>query len=730
MAEQDLQSAVESALDAIWGTFSPAPAFLATHFSCGALGSPGYIIKSAARAESCRFADWAGDDEKLHADVIVRHARQFQRSTTVPALLAKLSHESNTAVIMTLRVSDLVVPLLVSREVKEGYTWVSVEFSGALASALCPPNLPEDYLKALYDAARSGRRSESPNDRNLRPFDLPRYAAYGILAASHDVLVTNVAKLLPSGSHNPDEAAWSLLGTLQSALLYFEGSRAVGDSAPISGFACAFPLDKGDKKKGESETPFGFCLGGPLVLIKPESIHLRLNRTLTADAVQKHLHGEDIGKKREVLVDAISMETGMTTADVKAIASAIEADAEYVVPFDGPRKRLLLAGLWMVYLISKLKASKHEGRAVDFWFAAGERTEFADDVDVRLEKHPLSVAKEGGKICSDEEFNCAKFVPANIGHDLKLNVDGCRLIVRRLEKEHYPWFSRGRYCLFFDISEEHLNPCGLAELRSGSWNRLLGESYKLPDEQELNIPGCLVAFVDGASGDAGLLVCQPRKPGGPGPRVKRSVRLRGGRWKLLASDERKQALEDNLAENVPWLLREGDDVKMISQMAIMIADDPHAGGTLVFVDGNPSGSFLRLGAPWEFDLVHQDRIPLISHDGATVVWKQNGEGTDRVMMAYRLLLTPDNSEGMQDIIKTLETQSLGANPDFPLLGVGTRRWSAALCALRKTVKMVVVISTDGDLTCWWGNDSGSKQLWFHHLPIDFSSAKHKKTQVL
>src|SRR5712691_1530367 len=86
-----MQNAVDSVLARLTKELKTTPSFLAAHFSCGAPGEPGYIIKSAATAIDCLLATWASTENampSLHSDVIIRHARQFQRSITVPALLA------------------------------------------------------------------------------------------------------------------------------------------------------------------------------------------------------------------------------------------------------------------------------------------------------------------------------------------------------------------------------------------------------------------------------------------------------------------------------------------------------------------------------------------------------------------------------------------------------------------------------------------------------------------
>lgn len=753
MSDQAVQEAVDRVLSRLMETFKNKPSFLAAHFSCGAPGMPGYIIKSAVKARNCRFEDWAKNDkgetdESLHGKVIIRHARQFQRSVTVPALLAKLSFKSQKPILVELAVSANEIPLVVNQGPRsDDCSRFELKLGQKFAEALCPEALLDKYLGGLYrDEMRRGRRSETLVD-DLRPFDLPRYEAFGLLVTLSSNLKTCIDALIPPESSLPaDEKlqAWMLLGFLQSALIYFSGGQAHGTSIKeVTGFACAFPLEP-HRWKPLEKTPFGFALGAPQQAFDCSAVCECFGDVLWTTEVRKHIDGDNSKKRKseiKALINAMVTVTGMTPGEARKVSNSLKAEAKAIVSFTGPQERLHLLGLWMIYLISKLKGAKHEGKAVDFWFVAGERTEFADEVNVRIDKHPLQIKKDGAST-HDKEFDGDKFLKAGDG---KLDEASCNLITRRLEKEHYPWFSQGRYSLFFDISTEGLKPCGLAELRSGSWNRLVAESLKSPVEQELRIPGCLVAFVDGASGEAGLLVCQPEKPGKKVvPRVKRALRLRGGRWQL-SSEERQRKLAEHLKKNVNWLDNDTANVELLSQMTAMIADDPHAGGMLVFIERKPMKSAsLRLGAPWEWenDLFHQDRIPLISHDGATLVWKEE----DGIKMAYRHFLaigniqalTPEdraeieesgeksskNSGKLEEILKELQRCSLGGDADFPLLGVGTRRWSAALTALQSSVKMVVVISTDGEITCWWGN-AERQELWYHSLPVDFDPTKSK-----
>lgn len=731
MSEHPIQKAVESTRDCLIDSFAVKPAFLAAHFSFGTPGNPGYVIKSAAIATDCHFSEWAKNDngkseEVLHARVIVQHARQFQRGVTVPALLARLAQKHKKRIFLTLNVIRSSEPLCLKESKTEKHHELAISLSEKFALALCSEELPHQYFKELYGASIRNHRPKALTEGEL---ELPRCEAFGILISESTNLESIIDSLIidPLIGYGPKELkrkAWALLGTLQSALLYFRGSQSQGGTAETSGFACAFPLIS---FRRNAEIPYGFALGGPLLEFEFSKVRECFENCLWTDEVKRHVYGNHITKQKEALEKAVSSITGMERPDIKRLSSILKREITGIVPFPGPQKRLQLLGLWLIYLISKLKGAKHEGKPVDFWLVAGEQSEFADDVDVRLDKHPFyTITKSGNerKREQDKEFEFDKFL--DLGGKITLDERVCNLICRRLEREHYPWFSRGRHALFFDSSSEGLSPLGLAELRAGSWNRLVSESFRLPDEQELNIPGCLVAFVDATTGESGLLICQPAKPEiKQRASIKRVLRHKAGKWHV-ASDDRELRLNELLKENVSWL-SSGAHSTMLSQMATMIADDPHAGGTLVFVKTEPAADeFLRLGAPWDFDLFKQDKIPLISHDGATVVWMGKDDlNNESVKMDYRTLLTPQSDHQSISIQNHLQAGSLGSDFNFPLLGVGTRRWSAALAALRSNVSMVVVISTDGDITCWWSKNGKERKLFCQSLTTAFDPSDPK-----
>lgn len=710
-----LETAVNNGLRALLDngqvSFNPKPSYLVVHFSWGRPGSSGYIMKSAAFAEKCQFATWANNVpySGLHADVLVRHARQFHRALTVPALLVKLSElEQNKAVIMTLQTRNEGDPLDLKRDLMmDGRVLYQIEVSQNLESILCPSNLFSQYVSGLYRDDIDERRLVSLEDGNaLSLFELARYEGFAILKPRLRSLEDQMNKWFSNDRGGPKEEPLRLLSTLQSALLWFKGSRPDKDHNALSGFACITPFDA-------TVGAYGFCLGGPKVEINVQRVYQVLKEKLWVhDNVKTYLAiGDELADRIRALERAIHKVTDMQFRQVQMISQRLKDDIKDFV-LAGQKQRLHLIGLWFIYLITMLRGARHEGKAVDFWFVGGERSHFADDLDVRLVSNDIG-----------EKFSTANFESKD--NLLELDERSSDSIIRHLEKECYPWFSRGRYCLFFDNSSTELKPSCLAELRWGSWTRLVIESLRMEDDQELRIPGCLVGFIDVGAAEAGLIVCQSPTNERQSPRVKRTLLFRDGKW-YCPSNKRQETLHTVILQAVEksWLKEEqtkqalsGRLIKF-SEIATMIADDPQVGGTLVFVsDEDASRAFVQLGTPWDVDDNRfQDAIPLVCHDGATVIWPTATH--TKVMMAFRQLLVSDFGRDAANVAVNLR-ERCREDSSFPLFGAGTRRWNAAFCALQKGVLLVIVVSTDGDITCWsrGRRQDGEDVLKLHHLSI-------------
>ncbi|MCI0560787.1 MAG: hypothetical protein MN733_20075, partial [Nitrososphaera sp.] len=604
-------------------------------------------------------------------------------------------------------------PLAVKRSSLDGRVWYQITISQDLASTLCRPTLLSEYLSKLYGDDKDEPGSASLDQGAiLRLLELPRYQAFAILRAQFSALDEQLTKWFPNG--RAAEEPLHLLGTLQSALLWFQGSSSNDERNLLSGFACIAPLDT-------KAAAYGFCLGGPKVDINAEKVCEALSEKLWApEDVQRYVQrGDELETRIQALERAIEKITGMESAQVDLISQRLKDDSKDFL-LEGQQQRLRLIGLWFIYLITMLRGARHEGKAVDFWFVAGEHSEFSDDLDVRLVDNDIGAKFDAPRIETEEGLP-------------ELDKTSSDSIVRHLEKECYPWFSRGRYCLFFDNSSTELKPRCLAELKWGSWNRIVIESLRMEDDQELRIPGCLAAFIDGGAGDAGLIVCQSRTGDRQKPRVKRTLLFRDGKW-YCPSNERQKTLHGLILKAVDksWLISDqargalSGALRKFSEIAAMIADDPQVGGTLVFVrDEKAASAFVQLGTPWDVDDKRlQDTIPLVCHDGATVIWPAAGH--TKVTMAFRRLLVSNFGQDAASIAVNLR-ERCRTDSSFPLFGAGTRRWNAAFCALQKGVHLVIVVSTDGDITCWRRRTgtNGDDVLELHSLPLKEGAKDHK-----
>jgi len=752
-----VQCAVETLLRRIDEALgAAAPNFMAVHFACGIPGDPGYILRSAARARNCPLAEWAStiplrDRGDLHRRVIIRHVREFHRSETFLSFLSQLSAKidkklldiESTTEMEALQIEEepldfefttdskaLALDVNLDRNARPAR--LRIAMNDSLALKLSPPDLTNTYLKGLY-TGESGN-TNTPQVDVLKSIHLPRSEAFGLLKRSDlELIWPGLSSFRWDLRNSLDVWLWRLLGPLQSILLYAAAGKPNGDDGPdttagIGGFGWAYPLTPIQRSPDTPIQPWCYIFGTPLLSgDKPGNIEDLVFRELCGASVYEHLrqarNDGDHCDLREALLNEIRHDCYPTDDNnyLRDLAVILDSQIKDLVVLDGQRQRLSRLIWWMCCLATKLRGAKHEGKPSDFWFVAGERTEFVDDPDVILDKRLLPVA-------GDPRINVASdFRP--IVEKGRLHRDRTKLSVKRLEKEHYPWFTMGRHALFFDISDDYLSPCGLAELRIGSWHRLVTESDKLPIEQHLDIPACAMVFTDGNTGEAGVILC--RRVDGGRARIERFLRFRHGKWQL-AADDRQEVLAKVITEATK-LPGGGSDytvneVIQISQIALMVADNPQAGGTLVFVDDSAtSQGFLKLGLAWEFGRRDQYQLPLISHDGATVLWKED----EVPQWAYRKMLLPDSEAG--GLLPALEALSLGDDPQFPLAGVGTRRWSAALSALRIGVRLVVSISTDGDMTCWSQeklsadipNREDAKQgetwLCYRHLPVGTAS---------
>jgi hypothetical protein len=180
------------------------------------------------------------------------------------------------------------------------------------------------------------------------------------------------------------------------------------------------------------------------------------------------------------------------------------------------------------------------------------------------------------------------------------------------------------------------------------------------------------------------------------------LNLRNRQWRLTDDDDRQSHLKAHvLNDSVIQSPALQDEIIGIT---LRVADNPAHGGTLIILkkaglnEKREQASFTRMGIPWKFSNNSQDIEALISHDGATVIQEVETTGSPDVEWSFRLLLSADDVS--PEVRKALQEMAHDMSLDFPLSGAGSRRWSSALAAFREDVQAVIVISQDGDISCW------------------------------
>lgn len=705
VTEYPIQQAVEHCADQLKAKLQKNdPAFVSVHFLCGIPDSPGYIRRSAGRAENCKLAEFADhqhnmpEQNRLHARALLEHVRSFDRKHTLLNLGARLSKAKGKDIVLeiTIATNEVTRPLLLEEISEVGAERISITVSSEFANLLAPESVSLEYLQAAY------ARAKNPSIHSLNPeyftsqLDRARAEIFGRLLAGGlpDNFTNPMAEALDGNSDQ--ERLWNLLSPIQSTAVYARGANGLTGSFTLCCIQMSDALGVAslppDKK--------------PLVLVFSSAFDRKLLTEVVKASFQSGTHAVTIANYLQLTTNSapdklkgvLEGEGRYTKDQFKTLEDEVKKAIQPLVSLPAQKNRLGALSWWTCLLAQELHGRIHEGEALEFWFVVGERAEFADDATFRLDK-----------LLESERDRAALAAPLDDNNDI--TDPKLMAAIRYLEKEHFPWFSRGRHALLFDVSNGKLSPVGLLEVANSSWHQVLIESYKSPDEQRLKLPACVVVYVLGETHEVGLIRVNPSPKNEP--HILRLMRFSNGRWQVIGSDKRKEVLLGRVKEAM-----DGDDAiaTKVTKTCLRVADDLSIGGTLVFTDNETSArAFLELGQSWTFGDSLEDRVPLIAHDGATVLYR-NGEWK----WLHRRLLTP--TEMMDGVKDEIEKWSLDYLQKGPLHGVGTRRWSAALTALRNEVRLVVVISQDGGMTCWWADRDKKKKkvmaLNFQTLPLE------------
>lgn len=655
LSSDPLQIATENCANEILKRLgNPKPGFLAVHFLSGKPKEPGYIRKSAVRIDEVglmRIGLSSDPSEYKHSEVLQHHVRLFDRNDTL--LLYALAQ----------RAAPEIQPKPGDPKpywLKIGQKWKKkdaewhcdqIEWPKNIEPFLVPPDLAKQYFTAVYDGKGDLKQC-------LRDFERRRAESFGRWLSGKNYIGLD------------DESTWSTLKPLQSSLIYFRsfGMKDKSSRSAMSGDLLV--IDVVDNPSGTMHPTVG------IVVVSPCISSPALAKTIQDVVCQDF--------RAAVLIQLADLaDLGGAVQKLRSRLGVPESTSEAIIfPVPWHKNRFDLATFWLTLLCQELSKpihGIHEGDPLEFWFIAGDRSEFEDDPNIVFDKVFTGDLSEIVDFCPPRTAVSASKLQKSLAN-----------AVKRLAKEHFPWFERGRHALFFDISNDRVAAVGLVGIKGSNWSQFLSEVYKPATEQQVQIPACAVGFVSGEHG-GGLALCHPQAEEG-NPKLKILFRLRRGDVKT-AADQRRSALDELFGQAVPDC-----DVELrqtVTELCLLIADDPHIGGTVVLLSEEDAFSrFVPMGKPWGFANAQSDKIPLMAHDGATLIYLGNGNQR----WGYRYMLVPDGVD--ENIRKKLVGLADKYEVESPLAGVGTRRWSAALAAFSKGVRLVVAISQDGDITCW------------------------------
>jgi hypothetical protein len=722
--QDDYQNALEKSAAEFFDQHPESPNLFIVHLMYGGMVSdPGAIRKSAIRARNC-FLSGLGelwktqqikngkqdldetDVNRQHAEVLRQHIRYLDRKNTFLNLMEGLIDKYEV---------EQVVFIFKQRENWEDYRLeiqrgsitlgaresiqIECEYSRRFADSLMPQYLSNEYFSNLYtnDDAIADRRDDGDEAdvNNWRTgFILGRAEIFG-MTTTNDVQKKALDQLYGDELDEKEVRIkfWNLLGELQSALLYFRGAgnAELASGTEVPNHVAPVGTVIAERLRGQPKSPRDFESPTAITVLSPSApsaSEVSINMLDTVVRIQQR------DMEQQEVVNTVCKYTNPTFKDPD-MKDIFKSTVKQIFKLRYQQRQLECISLWMAWLIEKLHNSVHEGHSLDFWLVAGDQTEFE------------------GLAIPESDFQAINFE------------ERATRAARALEREHFPWFQRGRYALFWDAGREKYAPTGIVGIKGSNWEQVLTEIYK--PEPSLKIPVCCIAYSTGLPKEAGVIIHRDKTSIGQ-PTNEQTlqknpfatiIRWRKKQWQL-SIDPRKDKLLTALIEYLgsSTTSNPGTTLDEIADICLSVADNPHAGGIIVIVkedkesvndpDQHFQSLFAQMGKAWTIDDTREDRVALISHDGATLVALSSKN------WGYRFLLSPDGVES--EVRKGLVQCALGSNNNFPLTGVGSRRWSAALSAFKKEIGAVIVISQDGDIQFWASKNGGLEESMCLYLP--------------
>ncbi len=660
------------------------PHIVFSHLLYGTDEMPGAIRLSSVKSRGGLVHEvQQSSDTKSHTYALKRHVQSLSRKNTFLHLVQRAFSEVDSPTRVVFRLvpenSQEVFygpPEHIDNEIAREFT---LKYSSSFAAQLVDFERARAYLTTLYE---SGSR-EIDIEEFHKEFDIYQYRQLCVVdvrgfeggIAPESRLPSN----FPVEVKNLD-ASLHMLAEFQSALLFCINEH---DSPYTPITVCAH--------RAPNREPSLFSVAIITGELSDQELNIVFDALARCVSFQEESDSELIGS---IIEDSREALPSLPILDQEALKPVFQN--VFRLPFQ--RKRANLIGKYFVELLRQLSSAKHEGESIEFWFLAGDRSEFEDHPSTFfaefqkddasaieslsfMRSDALSALRDNTQIMSEKgPIPFKKYFLGRIS-----------AVSRQLEKEHFPWFLRGRNALFWDISTNVFRPCGLVSLKRSSWEQVLNDLYRSEQESQ-SLPSFFLGYIGGSPREVGILRHDASKKQS---RLSRVMRYAQDRWEISQHDERHVKL--NAVLQSAMSLDDGPAVRGFVDMCFSIADNGRIGGTLILVDKDReefATMFSKLGHHWRVRRnTLEDRIALIAHDGATLVEFSSNS------WEYRFLLS---SDGIDEGIRT-ELAKLARFDAHPLNSVGSRRWSAALASFKPGVLGVIVVSQDGDIQCWFSN---------------------------
>ena len=658
-----------------------------THFLCGSTTKADTIRKSSIYMKSATV-----ENGRPHADALRDHIRHLDRRNTILSIIENWAERQDDALMLSINKNNS-SSILFNEKTEYNVKAYGLSLPPDIIDSLCPENLGKDYMEKLY----------KPNlevDGGFKQrFLLRRAAAFGNIL--HDTSSKKAICEFMTGDGNAssedsqyEELLWKLLGGLQSSLLYFLNCENEKWSFDSNAEFIIYKTSL-DKDKSFSEMMIAVILTPKANLLTDVDVNhvIKELRSIYDKKITYRLNfqwnepynnfnpsfeGEKLQAKDRVNNFIMHIKDLFSIDIRKSLAATI--------------------GTWVIWLLEYLEGSVHEGQHLDFWFVIGDLTQFGDckwiefrrfrelkEEDYKQVVHSLGIPLENSTIDENKEAikNAAKFVA----------------------KEHFPWFQGGKYALFWDVSrvpskdedDGHIVPFGLVRICGSSWEQYLEQSYT--DTQHIRLPANVLVYTKGIPMDSGLIANNIDQ--NDNFTQQRVLTLKKKKWSPIEIDGRNNKLYKILTDEL--FLHEKLQEKIVG-ICLRVADNPAEGGTLVVLKKGVDDYktiFTPMGIPWKFSDHTRDREDLVCHDGATIIQEGNN-ADDSEHWDFRFLLSAHGikQNEQQKLVDWVHNKSNKPGENCPLSGAGARRWSAALTSLHEVVLVVIVISQDGDISCW------------------------------